>query len=117
MVGISTTRKSPLSGIWRVPLAGGDESEVVKGPVGWEDWALGRRGLYYATVRHLVVSPPAGVHDPVPGLQLRPYDAALSKDAGTTTHRSLTVSPDEKWILFGEAPGWQSELMLMENFR
>ncbi len=28
-----------------------------------------------------------------------------------------TVSPDEKWILFGEAPGRQSELMLMENFR
>lgn len=29
----------------------------------------------------------------------------------------MTVSPDEKWILLGEAPAWQSELMLMENFR
>jgi hypothetical protein len=32
-------------------------------------------------------------------------------------HLSLAVSPDEKWILFSEAPAWQSELMLMENFR
>ena len=36
---------------------------------------------------------------------------------GITIHWSLAVSPDEKWILFGEGPGWQSELMLMENFR
>jgi hypothetical protein len=30
---------------------------------------------------------------------------------------ALALSPDEKWILFGEAPGNQSELMPMENFR
>ena len=27
---------------------------MVKGPVDWADWALARRGLYYATVRSQV---------------------------------------------------------------
>ena len=66
------------SGVWRVPLGGGDESEVVKGPVVWWNWALTRRGLYYATSRGGPRTP-GGVHDPVPGLQLRPRDAALSE--------------------------------------
>ena len=39
------------------------------------------------------------------------------RTASLSGHFSLTVSPDEKWILVGEVPGWQSELMLMENFR
>jgi dipeptidyl aminopeptidase/acylaminoacyl peptidase len=105
--------KTGLSGIWRVPLAGGDESEVVKGPVGWQNWALVRRGLYYATL------PDRG--RPEYTLQY------LNLGSGRTTplyvksaplaHQSLTVSPDEKWMLFGEAPGQESELMLMENFR
>jgi hypothetical protein len=29
----------------------------------------------------------------------------------------LAVSPDEAWILYGQMPAWESELMLMENFR
>jgi hypothetical protein len=30
---------------------------------------------------------------------------------------SMTVSPDEQWIVFGEAPPSQAEVMLVENFR
>ena len=41
----------------------------------------------------------------------------LFRKEGVASYLSLTVSPDEQWILFGEAPAWQSELMLMENFR
>jgi hypothetical protein len=32
-------------------------------------------------------------------------------------HRDLAVSPDENWILFGEAAAWQADLVLIENFR
>jgi hypothetical protein len=41
----------------------------------------------------------------------------LYRKEGAFVHQSLTLSPDEKWILFAEAPAWQSDLMLMENFR
>ena len=46
--------KSSTSGIWRVPLAGGDESEIVADAVAWQDWAIGRQGLYYAKTRYRV---------------------------------------------------------------
>jgi hypothetical protein len=41
----------------------------------------------------------------------------LYRKEGAYGHCALAVSPDEKWILFTEAPGQQSEPMLMENFR
>jgi dipeptidyl aminopeptidase/acylaminoacyl peptidase len=104
------------SGIWRVPTSGGEESEVVRGPVGLVDWALGRRGLYYATVRSRL--PLRREEFEVEYLDFSSGQlTSLFRKEGVTSHWTLTVSPDEKWILFAEAPGWQSELMLMENFR
>jgi hypothetical protein len=32
-------------------------------------------------------------------------------------HSWLAVSPDEEWILCGETLSWDSELILVENFR
>jgi Tol biopolymer transport system component len=105
--------KSSPSGIWRMPVAGGDESEVVDEPVGWEDWALARQGLYYATTR--------GGRRREYTIQYLDFSSGrttrLYRKEGVQYHISLTVSPDEKWILFGEAPAQRSELMLMENFR
>jgi serine/threonine protein kinase len=34
-----------------------------------------------------------------------------------SSHASLAVSPDERWVLHGERPAFQSEPMLVENFR
>ena len=108
--------KSPASGIWRVALAGGDESEVVKEPIDWQDWVLGRRGLYYATTRYLVLfrRRELTIHylDFTSG-----HSTVLLHKEGAFAHQGMAVSPDEQWILVGEAPGWQTELMLMENFR
>jgi hypothetical protein len=41
----------------------------------------------------------------------------LFRKEGPEQHQSTTVSPDEQWILFSEAPAGQSDLMLVENFR
>jgi Tol biopolymer transport system component len=107
--------KSSVSGVWRVPVAGGAESEVVAQPVVWQNWALARRGLYYATVRRQV--PLRRQEFTIQYLDFGSGHATpLFRKEGVGSHRSLAVSPDEKWILFGQDPGWQSELMLMENF-
>jgi len=102
------------SGIWRLPLGGGDESEVVRGPVWWVNWALARRGLYYATSRDQARRQEFTI-------QYLDFSSGgvtpLYRKDSAAYHVYLAVSPDEKWILFGESPGQQSELMLMENFR
>jgi len=108
--------KASASGIWREPLAGGDESEVVNRSVGWQDWAVGRRGVYYATVREMV--PRRRTEYTIQYMDFSSgRTTTLYRTAGTAAHFSMTVSPDERWILFGEIAGWESELMLMENFR
>ena len=35
----------------------------------------------------------------------------------SSRHLWLNASQDERWILYNELPEWQSELMLVENFR
>jgi Tol biopolymer transport system component len=105
--------KADVSGIWRVPLAGGDEQEIVTEPVHWEGWSVRGRGVYYltrlewlanlrqCTIRHIDVD-------------TRRTTTLFDQEVGCL---SMTVSPDERWILFGQAPPSRSELMLVENFR
>jgi eukaryotic-like serine/threonine-protein kinase len=110
------SKPSP-SGIWRVPLSGGNESEVVKGPVEPTDWALTRRGIYYGT---WTVADQASFHLREFNVQYLEFSSGRVTSLfrrGGANNWFLNVSPDEKWILFGEAPKQQSELMLMEHFR
>jgi Tol biopolymer transport system component len=108
--------KPPPSGIWRVPLSGGHESEVVKGPVDFLNWALARRGIYFAKSRSPVL-----YRRETFTIQYLEFSSghvtSLFRKEGVVHDWYLAVSPDEKWLLFGEAPNGQSELMLMENFR
>jgi hypothetical protein len=112
--------------IWRVPLAGGEETVVVQGPLAYyADWTLARSGLYYAIERARAYG---GVDDStlarVPTeyvIRFLDFDSGevteLFRKDGPFRHRWLEVSPDEKWILYGEQPVSQAELMLVENFR
>jgi Tol biopolymer transport system component len=108
------TRGIDTTAISKMPAGGGEETEVVRGPVSTSaDWAVSRDGLYYATQEG----------------RDSPYVIEyLDLDSGQVTEvlrresprnrYSMTVSPDEAWILFAEASGPQtSELMLVENFR
>jgi eukaryotic-like serine/threonine-protein kinase len=104
-----------FSGVWRMPLGGGgEESEVVKEPLGWPNWALARRGVYYIATR------PQGPRH-VGTIQYLDFASGrtmpLFQASSLMTIWNPAVSPDEKWILFTASPPLQSEVMLMENFR
>jgi Tol biopolymer transport system component len=104
------------NGIWRVPVGGGEETEVFSGPVGYRDWAPSRGGIYFST------------HTGGQG-RWREYSilyldfasgqvTELFREKGLTDFASgLEISPDEEWILFCKQRLPTSELMLMENFR
>jgi hypothetical protein len=108
--------KPDMSGIWRMPLTGGAETQVVKSGIEWMQWSLARRGLYYANLTDVVTS--RRQEFTIEYLDFKTGGTtALFRKVGLERHSSLTVSPDERSILFSEAPGWHSELMLVENFR
>jgi Tol biopolymer transport system component len=109
--------KSDTSGIWRMPVSGGSGTEVVKEAVHWMAWALGREGLYYATIEGDILQSKRSYAIRYLAFANRRATTLFRKDVGRRSFLSLTVSPDEQWILFGEAPPFQAELMLVENFR
>jgi Tol biopolymer transport system component len=105
-------------GIWRLPVNGGDETEIVPGPIAASGgWALSRSGIYYATRR---AERDLNEEYTIQHLDLESRQLTqLFRKEGPFDHAAarLAVSPGEEWILFSEFDEWQSELILVENFR
>jgi hypothetical protein len=101
--------------IWRVPMEGGEEKLVVRDSRDFAGWKLSRTGIYYATSHDL---PMSGEEYAIRFLDLQSgRTETLFRSTGLVGHWTLTVSPDEKWILYTEFPSTSSELMLVENFQ
>ena len=99
-------------GIWRIPLSGGEEEQVISDSVdGFASaYAPVRSGIYF--IRK-------------PGQKSRRLLAYFSFATGqsrdiTEIHRpigyGLAVSPDERTILYAQNDQLTSDLMLVENF-
>jgi Tol biopolymer transport system component len=107
--------KTWVSGVWRMPIGGGEETPVVSGPLAYRAWALGRSGLYYAVAsetRGLLQAYVIWYLDFESGAKSEVY-----RKEGPFTDVHLAVSPDESWVLHAERPTFRSELMLVEDFR
>jgi Tol biopolymer transport system component len=104
------------SAIWRVPVGGGEEAEVIAEPVYSQNWGLTRDGITFAIQRETV-------RRRREEFMIRFFDfesgqvTDIRRDVGPFSRWMLEVSPNEEWILYGEMPAWESELMLVENFR
>jgi Tol biopolymer transport system component len=110
------TNARAATGIWKVGVEGGEETEVVGGaPIAFfGNWALSRSGLYYATIRPRH----RGSEYTVQYLDFGSgRTSEVLRQVGPSGHMWLAVSPDEQWVLYSEWPEAQSELMLVENFR
>jgi Tol biopolymer transport system component len=99
-----------LSGLWALPLAGGDERLVLKS-IGYRAFAVRRDGIYY------ISSPTANG-----SASVRFYDFATGKSREITSFKEnfaggLTVSPDRKTILFSVFARTGSNVMIVDNFR
>ena len=101
--------------LWRVPVEGGEETEVLAEPFAG-DWTVAASGIYWLTSRDLLRGRRAKrtiqFHDFESGTTIPIFDRE-----GPATSYGISVSPDEQWILYGEYPFAQSELVLVENFR
>jgi hypothetical protein len=72
--------------------------------VNWQNWAVGRRGLYYVPSRQRLWF--RGDDFTIQYLDFTSgRTTLLDRTSGVTSHRTLAVSPDEKWMLFSEPLG------------
>ena len=97
-------------------LAGGEETEVLPGPLAWSQWTLAGGGIYFMIDRGLVRW--RRQEFVVSYLDLASGEVTeVFRKEGAFTHAWLSVSPDEEWILYDESPAWPAELMLVDGFR
>ena len=101
-------------GIWRMPIDGGDETKILDHPGGgveWCDWALSNDGIYF-------VDP--GSKDEKASIQFYGFSSRrkipiLTLDRKPTS--GLSISPEEKSILFTQEKLSESRIVLVKNFR
>jgi Tol biopolymer transport system component len=99
-------------GVWRMPLGGGEESEVLKDVEGesWPNWEISSAGIYFlrfsrfprVTIEFLEFS--SGRTFPIWTLERKPG-------------WGLSVSDDGKSIVYVQNEFAESNIMLVKNFR
>jgi Tol biopolymer transport system component/DNA-binding winged helix-turn-helix (wHTH) protein len=103
-----------MPGIWRVPVAGGEESLVLDHHQAglWRYWALTEKGIYFATAQ--ILSHPVVEYYSFEDSKIIPV-AKLDKPL-FKTDPGLAISPDGQLILIVKMDQSGSDIMLMENF-
>jgi Tol biopolymer transport system component/DNA-binding winged helix-turn-helix (wHTH) protein len=105
--------KYETGGVWRMPIAGGEESRVldeVGGGGSWPNWVLTSDGIYFLRF------------DKSPHVTVQFFDFASSKTIPIWTFEKepgwgLAMSRDGKSILYVQNEFAESNIMLVENFR
>ena len=97
--------------IWKVPREGGEETLVLDREVWFLNWALRPEGIYFSTY--------SGKKYTIEFLGFRSGKVTLIYREETPNSRDgLTISPDGQWFLYNVSePSYESDLMLVENFR
>ena len=102
--------ENPEKGIWKIPVGGGN-AEQVTGPTGRPNFTLGAGGIYYASApetptRQLIrfLSFSTG--------QSRPVVVANQGINGL----GMSLSPDERYLLFTQRDHAGSDLMIVKDF-
>ena len=98
-----------LTSIWRIPVGGGEETKVLDSVLGYA-FAVGDKGIYF------VAPHPDG------SSTVRLHSFAAGKDITIAEiHKplwwGLSVSLDERYILYTQTDQAGSDLMLVEHFR
>ena len=99
-------------GIWRLPLSGGPEEQILREPNGtnWFNWTLARKGIYFLN------------DDSEPKSTIDYYDLASRKTRHVYSLEKpwgwgVTISPDYQSLLFVENEFEQANIVVVKNFR
>jgi Tol biopolymer transport system component/tRNA A-37 threonylcarbamoyl transferase component Bud32 len=98
--------------LWKVPITGGEPSEVLENLSMYENLAIAKSGVYFAPAEDAVGNGSS--------IQFLRFDTNKISKVVTFEKsfvEGVTVSPDGAWILYSPAQQFRSELMLVENFR
>jgi Tol biopolymer transport system component/DNA-binding winged helix-turn-helix (wHTH) protein len=103
---------TPQNALWRLPLAGGEETQVLSdlAPSG-SAYALGKQGIYF------IRATGQGGEQELAFLRFATRQISPVVAIPRSVTDGLALSPDEMLILYSQRDQVSSDLMLVENFR
>ena len=101
--------KEDSSGLWKMPLSGGEESQVLPS-VMWDAFSLVNEGIYF------IPGPPFRKSS-IEFLSFVTGKVKTVAPMSAPYFAGLSVSPDGRSLLFSQIDEVGSDLMLLENFR
>jgi Tol biopolymer transport system component len=103
--------KLPQKALWRLPLAGGEESQLLPAVAGFGTaYAPGKEGIYFIRPTH------RGSEEELAFLRHSTGQITSVVTIPRTSALGLALSPDERLILYSQSDQVGSDLMLVENF-
>jgi serine/threonine protein kinase len=97
-------------GIWKKPVQGGDEEMVIDDPVFYGQWTVVDDGIYYAYS--------TGIGDRVEFYNFKSGKKSKIVDFGKEIGWGpISVSFDRRWLLYPLEERFESNIILMKNFR
>jgi Tol biopolymer transport system component/DNA-binding winged helix-turn-helix (wHTH) protein len=103
--------KSKHNGIWRISLSGGEEQQVVSNVAALGSaYALGKQGIYFISL------PGGGLGQHLAFLNFATGQVTSLANIPRPLFLGLTVSPDERILLYSQMDHVNSDLMLVEHF-
>jgi Tol biopolymer transport system component len=107
--------------LWRLPIAGGPETKILEHLLFPRAFAAGVQGIYFLQGQSTFSAPFGDSSEKRSPLCLLDFKTRQIKTLGSVQGSNLagrlTVSPDERSVLYGHDDGSGSDLMLVENFR
>jgi eukaryotic-like serine/threonine-protein kinase len=100
-----------VGAIWRMPVQGGESVRLIE-PVPFASWAVYQHTIVYLDYSSKPATLKAFDVDSKKLRELGPVDIGHQEGL-----RSFTISPDGQWILYGRADEYDSDIMLVSNFR
>jgi hypothetical protein len=102
------------SGIWRVPVNGGEEVVVVDSyNAGWGNWAVVGDGIYFIQKDEI-----AGAAIEFYNFTTRQLNEVAALGKVRIWALGLAVSPDRQWLLYTRVdPANTGNIMMVDNFR
>jgi hypothetical protein len=90
-----------------MPLSGGQETRVLDQPDAWWDWGLARNGIYFIELQR--------------DATLEFFEFATHRIIPISTLdkplEGLAVSPDGRTVLYSRIESFESNIVLVKNFR
>ena len=105
-----TKSKDPVASLWKMPAEGGEETKVVDGVV-IANFAVTARGLYYITQPDLRSETRL-----VQFLNFADEKTRVVATIKQNLYHGLSLSPDERWLLYAPNGRGGSNVMVVENF-